>query len=343
MEIEGRIVSICLVGVSHDKVEKEFEDTLKLSSIPGEVVFWESGYRKPRESKYPSNVNTGHWGIEERFFTQMTYIYSMVVTYRLELDSDLKIGHGYFLESFHEEFLTGIRKGIKFYDKLPIDHKMIFCLATVFFQYFREMLIVYGVEYTVKRVSEYFNYNETIVSRFMGSVTRCLTRMTFKGIYLTMNKHTVVNTLIDFVIDFESLLSRYKDELPLELHKTVGLLIELIDNTSQTEKNYADLLVQSAVTLRDSSNWKFIYSFVENYHSINNIIIVCGYGHIEELYRIIMKHNASIQEDEKVRFVNLTKITPPYTKENIPNTETEITDAVNFTLNAINDWRKLNK
>ena len=227
MEVEGRTVGICLVGVAHDQVEREIEDTMRQSAIPGEVVFWESDYRRPYAAEYPKYVSTGHWGLEDNFFSQMSFVYSMLVTLELEIETETMLGHGYFLEKYYNQFLKGYREGIKYYDKLTTDHKIIFCLSTSFFEYVRKILIEQGVEYTVTRMLEYFNYNESVVIRFLGSITRCLTQLTFnKEGKLNMTKHTVVNILIFFLWDFRGVLGTYKDHLPTELQEVVRLLIE---------------------------------------------------------------------------------------------------------------------
>ena len=77
MEIElahKRTVSVCIIGVRHDAVERLVTDKLTETTLPEEAVFWELWVRRPWE------VNGGgHWGLEAPFTRASQFLFTLLI------------------------------------------------------------------------------------------------------------------------------------------------------------------------------------------------------------------------------------------------------------------------
>lgn len=297
MEIIGlskknREISICLVGLAHDKVETVLEEEIMFTKKEGELRFWESGSRN--KNLWGSDIN-----LEDSFSAIMTFLYSLLTVFLLELSSYQ--GHGDIESHIITEFQSGKRKGYDIYKKLTEHEKLIYQLCDVFIRRICQENIMDDA------VLDYFNGDTEIMTEFTNSVIKLKERLSLSGCTLNITIDTL-HTINVFIAEFYKLLTTRKERLHGELQNAEILIREMKENFISERKYLLFPLVNA--NYRDSSNWRFIQKILKLRPTSKRIILFVGAGHVPNIRKLIAQHN--LDANNEIYYTNICEIMTPY-------------------------------
>lgn len=297
MEITGltkknRAISICLVGLAHDKVETVLTEQIMFTKKEGELRFWESGTRN--KNLWSDDIN-----LEDFFSATMTFLYSLLTVFLFELS--YYQGHGDIESYLITEFQSGKRKGYEIYKNLTEHEKLIYQLCSVFVRRLCQENIMEDA------VLDYFNGDKEIMTEFTNSVIKFKERLPLSGCTLNITMDTL-HTINVFIAEFYKLLTTRKERLHGELQNAEILIREMKENFISERKYHLFPVVNA--NYRDLSNWRYIQKILKLRPTFKRIILFVGCGHVPNLRKLIAQHN--LDSNNEIYYINICEIIAPY-------------------------------
>jgi hypothetical protein len=271
-----RSINILLVCVQHDNIEHEFQDNMKPYNLgtTKTVVLWENELRDdnhPMNEIDPRDKDLRILGLENKCVNVFAFLYTAIMVAKYEIDDVSTLSHGASLG----DNLSRLQSN-SIYRKLSKVDKILFKLASLFFESIRACLACYGSCHVVEILEILGFYPET-VAVIIEEIEDLMDLLPFSKNGMEIDKETIpllrefFHKFIEYSEDQERdswayfSYQHYRDN-------------PIYDRTKVRE--FTNLLNRG---VRDADSASYVHQLVTHNALIHNLILVIGGGHRQQL------------------------------------------------------------
>ncbi len=301
--------SVCVVGVSHDAVEKRLTASLRAFRYKGVYAFWESSYvyggSYNASGFYITNkLPKGHYGLEDRVLSNLTYLHSMIVTLAANVTDDIYLGHGAFLARMESMFERSQAVGRAVWLAYGARERILFALAYGFFEGLCRANQSLGMDQSMAALRRQLGSQDAL-DELNALIARCVEQLTFTDCGLHAEPHTI-GVLHEYIAGYEALLFRRRAELGALLAESVDMLSMLAAETLSLPQ-FMFLFPQVYARVRDTENWRYARTKAAA-EGCRGVLLVVGCGHVPHLQELLAQ-DAFVQR--------VTVVVPPYALDHL--------------------------
>lgn len=283
---EEREVTICLLGVHHDPLERLIQSALvgERKRDDDEVIFWEK-----------TIVEDDHNIILEEVGSQgMQFVSSLIILQVLRSTTWQHLGHSHETESLQNLSLV-VSKGNAMarmtFALMNTGEKQFFQMYSNVFEFFVRYTQDLSAEKLHLLLRRMFGENEQAAEDFAALLLKWIREIVLlRSISMGLSDasikaaHVFANDVIDLLVDYEG-------DLGPDLNK-VALLLRQNRETGLVPDEFIEQIRYAVGISRDRMSLNRVVSTLRTRQGINRVILVVGTAHLSRLERLILEHNA---------------------------------------------------